>query len=226
MRGAAHGGRHATEIGGVDLTLGLSVVAGLGVLGGWLAARTWSLPFNVDFSHPFDKRAIDGLLLACFGAAVAVSTLLEQPAVGLSGVTVGLIVGLLVAVQGGSPGYVGVVVSSIVLYQFVEGVFFADIRIVNSPGGLLGVLALSGFTVAGCVVVGGLAGLSRVRAIAAVVLCGLVFALGAILGTVDIVDIATIPRPLIAATVGGTLVATGIGKIERLSWSRYVSKRW
>lgn len=199
---------------GFDLALVLTVVTAVGTSAGLLAASSRARLSDHIVSHLLD-RAI-GTILVGLGLLAGVSTVLQQPAIGVGGILVGAAAGIAVAVLGSCGVCADVTVGAIATHRVIEGVALAAISTVGSSVGLFGVLVISGHTVVECIAIGGRSGLSSTKAVGAVLFVEAVFVFGVLLGTVGIVTLTAVPQPWLAAIVGGLLVTLGVAEIRPL----------
>jgi hypothetical protein len=209
-----------SHVGGrtVDLPVVLAVVTTAGTLGGLLAVYTRDGSGGRRVTRSLERAV--GPLLAGLGIVAAASVVTREPAVGLGGVAVGVALGVPVATLGGCGVCADTTIGAVAVHRFVEGVTLAVVSAAGSSVALLAVVVLAGHTVAECIAVGGHPGLGPLRAVGGVLLVGVVFVSGALLGSAGLVTAATLPGLWLVATAGGLLTTLGLAESRLASWRR------
>ena len=208
---AAHEAEH-TGTSGTNVIVGVVFVTLLSILAGVAAISTKnSLQFLTRFSI---TNWIVGVLLVTIGATAGRSVMIDQHMTGVIGIAVGAGIGVVTALRGSCGLCAEVTVGAIAVHRVAEGLAIAALSVAGTTISLVGILTLSGHTVAECIAIGSNSNLERKQAIGAITGVSIVFVLATIIGASSFTTTDIIPIHWIVAITAGLLLSLGLSEFH------------
>ena len=205
-------GVERTTTSGINIIVGVVFVSLLSLLAGFVAMfisshikgviRDWSVNWVV------------GILLVTVGAMAGRSAVADQLTTGVGGVFVGVGIGI-VAISYGSCGLCAeVTIGAIAIHRAVEGLVIAALAVAGTTISVLGILILSGHTIAESIAIGLNSNLERRQIIVAISSINMVFVLATTIGASNLITNSMIPTDWIVAITAGILISLGVSEFQ------------